>query len=152
MIGLRRVLTAVAAVATVTALAACGGESAGSTPREPKTFTVDGTLTLEDSSSVNYAMHGRKGEECWGEQGYDDIRQGAQVVIRDSTGAKVALGALEQGTLTARSDPYYSAPCEFPFTVDDVPVGKGGVFSVEVTHRGEVSFEQGDALSLTLGS
>lgn len=148
-----------AAVVTAFTAASCGEESApaesstSEAEEQPETVDVYGTLTLTDRSAVNYALNGTKGEECWGEDGYDDIAGGAQVVIRDSDGTKVGLGELDTGALTEDSDRFYAAPCLFPFAVTDVPAGDdaGAVYSVEVAHRGEVSFSLGDMVELTLG-
>ena len=38
-----------------------------------------------------------KGQTCYGEDGYSDIDEGAQVTIRDGDGTKVALGHSGKG-------------------------------------------------------
>lgn len=97
-------------------------------------------MTLIDAGVENY------GGDCVGTGGYDDIRGGAQVVVRGPSGDKIALGHLDAG------EPRSSVECVFPFTVEDIPI-INGIYSVEVSHRGEVSFTQDDAqsLDLTLG-
>lgn len=137
--------------------AGCGGtESADSskpeTPKESETFTVVGSLTLDNARGVNYLEYGRAGESCWGEQGYDDIRAGASVVVRNSKGEKVGLGQLDEGSLTEDSSEYVPGPCRFPFSVTDVPVD-GNLYSVEVSGRGEIDFDRlsAGAVSLNLG-
>lgn len=107
----------------------------------PAAFNVSGQLDL-----VGRDNWLKVGGNCFGVDGYDDIDSGAQVVIRDGDGTKVAIGALEDGYVQ-------NGDCIFLFFVTDVPEG-GGVYSVEVAHRGEVAFSESEAgvLHLTLGS
>jgi len=71
----------------------------------------------------------------------------AQVVIRDNGGTDLALGSLEDGYTENEG-----WVCVFEFTDLDVPAG-GGIYSVEVSHRGEISFmEEGPGdVAMTLG-
>lgn len=129
---------------------ACGGGSptvappapSPSTSEPPATFTATGTLQLSGGSFYP------KGKPCSGSDGYDDIQAGAQVVVRDGDGTSVGLGSLGPGV----SDKRFSVYCVFPFEVPDIPSG-GGIYSVEVAHRGQVEFQEADAdrLQLTLG-
>ncbi len=136
------------------ALAGCGGgasegetaSDAGSSPVSSvtesisTTFTVSGTFALTDRDGF-FRYQG----SCSGDGGYDDIDEGTQVVIRDGNETKVAIGALGAGFPSRGT-------CVFDFSVPDVPKG-GGIYSVEVGHRGEVSFKETEAntLALTLG-
>ena len=122
-------------------IAGCGSDEAA-VPAEPKTITVQGSLLLL-TSDLFWATD----TECTGSEGYDDIAAGAQVVIRDESGKSIALGRLEPGEGVS------DVECRFPFSIDDVPAGQG-IYSVEVSHRGEIAFEEKDAqeLALTLGS
>ncbi len=122
------------ALAAIVLSAGCGG-SEGS-----DSFTAKGTFTLKQiglSSSTG---------PCEGRDGYQDIRPGVQVVVRDATGKDVGLGRLGDGT---RVDPGW---CEFPFTVTDIPESEG-LYTIEVSKRGGISFKRTDAakLALTLG-
>lgn len=107
---------------------------------EAETFLVTGSITLTDGSI------GSGGGECWGADGYDDMSGGAQVVVKDAAGVRVAVGALDPGVKMS------SIECRFDFRVEDVPSGSA-VYSIEVAHRGEVSFTEDEAvgLDLTLG-
>lgn len=124
-------------------IAACGGGATGATatpttPTEPETFVVSGTFTLKQ-------IDGTIGLSCTGYDGYSDIGQGAQIVVRDDEDTKIALGSLGTGTTI-------EGWCVFGFKIVDVPTS-GTVYSVEISHRGQLSFSQSEAedLDLTLG-
>jgi hypothetical protein len=139
-----------ATLALVLALSACSRDAAApEAPDEPDMFTVAGSLTLKDPGGVFYVSDGSTGDSCTGKGGYDDVRRGATVVVRNSRGEKLALGALDVGFLTEDSSEYLPAPCVFDFQVRDVPVD-GDLYSIEVAHRGEVNFTSDGAASLTL--
>lgn len=110
-------------------LSACGSK-----------FDVKGTLVLSDA---NASTSGCVGID---QPGYEDIVEGADIVIRDADGKKVAVGELGPG----RSKPQDA--CTFSIDVPDVP-GGSDIYSIEVSHRGEVSFKKDEAqtISLTLG-
>lgn len=133
----------VALVLSVVALGlvGCGGDKVDK--ESPKTITVKGTMTLTDSDVESVA--GR----CYGTGGYDDMRSGTQVTVRDSDGKSIGLGSLDEGEPDER---FPTVTCHFGFTVTDVPAGIG-IYSVEVSHRGEISFKETDAsdISLSLG-
>lgn len=127
--------------ALVVLLASCATDTPTVAPDTEvvESVTVSGTLLLIDSDIR------RAGGECHGTGGYADITAGAQVVIRDRDGTTVGLGSLDPGRPESRVE------CRFGFVVDDVPAGRG-IYSVEVSHRGEVSFNEddADAVALTL--
>jgi hypothetical protein len=136
-------------LAAIAALSGCGGSSeaaSGGKPTgtaEPETFMAVGTIDLTDSDLQHYD------DECSGGGGYDDITGGAQVVVYDNAGTMLASGALEPG----EPDPSFpDVACSFGFTVE-VPVAAADLYSVEIGHRGKVTFTQDGAadLSLTLG-
>ena len=123
----------------------CGGEAdtaeePSTAPSTPETLTVVGDLTLYDYDIETY------GGECYGVDGYDDLEGGAQVVVRDAEGKSVGLGSLDPGVKVRRGE------CRFDFEVTDVPPGLG-IYSVEVSHRGEIQFKESEAeqISLSLG-
>lgn len=120
------------------ALTGCGGSDE---PAKPKTFTAAGTFTLKQIT-----LGSAEGYSCSGRDGFADIRVGTQVVVRDAAGKKVGIGELEDGRQNA------TGWCELPFTVTGIPISDG-VYSVEVSKRGEIAFKRADAkkLELTLG-
>jgi hypothetical protein len=106
------------------------------------TLVVKGTFTLHDDD----LYVGSDG--CSGQGGYSDISAGADVTITDGAGAIVALGHLSE------SESAGSEECTFPFSVPDVPSGKG-FYGVEVSHRGSLKYAEADLaspLSLGLGN
>lgn len=111
------------------ALAGCGSDP----------VTVRGHLTLEDSS-IDWLSGGvdGDGQPCQGMGGYDDIAEGATVVVRDSKGARVGLGALGAGEGVGDTG------CRFAFKVPEVD-SDSKILSVEITHRGEITFKRADA-------
>jgi hypothetical protein len=100
---------------------------------------VSGTFTL---TSANL---GSGGGGCWGEDGFDDIGPSTQVVIRDSSERTIGVGTLDSGVLSN------DVVCQYRFSVGNVPRGLG-IYSVEVSHRGEIRFseDQAQALAVTL--
>lgn len=107
-----------------------------------RSFTASGTFTLFDYRGFG----GAGGLFCSGSGGYDDIREGAQVIIRDEAGTTVGVGELVNPRTAGES------ACTFSFTIHDVPSG-ADFYEVEVTSWGGISYtqaelEEGVALSL----
>lgn len=91
---------------------------------------VDGSVTVVGQSPQVVTQDELT---CQGGGGYDDIRQGAQVVVSDSAGKTVALGQLGAGSWKR------GVGCIFLFTVADVPAGEK-FYGLEVSHRGRVQY------------
>ncbi len=124
--------------------------------------TIRGTLTLtEGFYPPRYQPWGETlyfdGDLCYGKGGYDDIKEGAQVTIRDETDTVIAAGRLSEGQIktTELGLDLVSADCIFLFEVTDVP--SANFYTVEVSHRGGLTYslDEMDALdwevSLSLG-
>lgn len=99
----------------------------------PKKVTITGALTMR----------------CYktSERGYDDIRQGAEVSVKDEKGTVIGTGVLGKRQ-TTNADPaedygdltneaYFDLDCEFPISVPDVPSDRA-FYSLEVARRGEI--------------
>jgi hypothetical protein len=101
-----------------------------------RTITVSGTMSLmadpspSEYSDPHFVM--LSGDRCAGQGGYSDLREGASVTVYGKTGERLGLGELK--------DSYGEANgfCIFSYDVPDIPAGEG-IYSVEVTHRGELS-------------
>lgn len=140
-----------ATVAVVLLVAGCGadgGSSATGTTASstPSGFKVQGVVSVSAGKTVPGQTEYTDGGDCVLGGGYDDIRQGAQVTVKDQSGNVVALGALDAGHIQRQR-------CQFGFTVENVPDGKD-FYSVEVSHRGELKYTRdglNQALALTLG-
>jgi hypothetical protein len=113
-------------------------------------FTVSGTMTLQMAGLADTNLRS-DGIACDGTSkaaggGYSDVATGVQVVISDSAGKTVAVGRLGSGATKGRF-------CVMPFTIANVPAGKG-FYGVEVSHRGRLQYPEADlrhGLALTLG-
>lgn len=127
------------------------------TPAAVAPLTVTGDIVVSaDVLSSGQAV----GESCATADGYDDIRTGAQVAVRDAAGKVLAIGTLEPGTVAELygEDALpallgYASKCNFEFTVKGVPDGQQ-IYSVEVAHRGAVQYQRAQldaVLALTLG-
>ena len=103
-------------------VAACGGGS----------HTLHGTLTLTTSSDIT-----RSGGHCSGTGGYSDLTAGGAVTVKNESGTVIATGSLDQGVSDAT---YPTVVCHFAFTISNVPDAK--FYSIEVTHRGALTYSQ----------
>lgn len=89
-------------------------------------YTLEGTFQLIDSGIRDLA------DGCFGTGGYDDIRSGLGVTVRDGSGSILATGRLGRGTMDG------SVKCIFPFEIAALP--KVDFYAVEVGRRGELSY------------
>lgn len=108
----------------------------------PPTTVVNGTLELDDAESA--------ADNCVTSLGYDDIREGASVTIKDQNGRILGSGSLDAGVS------YDDASCTFDFTVADIREDQQQ-YSVEISHRGQITNSRSEMESnnwrfdLTLG-
>lgn len=106
--------------------------------------TITGTITIigqivGSSDRTSGVIEPIDDTFCTGGGGFDDIRNGASVVVRDQTGVTIATGNIGPG----KPDPAFpSVTCVFPFTVLDVP--QVAFYEIEVSHRGGVSFSHAE--------
>jgi hypothetical protein len=106
----------VAVIGVIVALSLAGGG-----------HTIAGTFSLFDSEVS---------ESCQGSGGYEDIRPGADVTIRNETGATIATGALGSGEYAS------GFGCDYDFSVEGVP--DAAFYRIEVSHRGEVEYSKSE--------
>lgn len=118
-------------------LGACGGTSDGR--------TINGELVLAYSDS---SIAVTAGEACVGRGGYADLNSEADVVIKNEDGKIIATSKLGQGKIE-------QGACRFTFAVEGVP--EASFYSVEVSHRGELTYsrdeleEDGWSVALNIG-
>ena len=127
--------------------------AAGCGSREPETANVVGSIEVQGRAQVEIP---RQSGPCYVKDGYDDVREGVSVVIRDGKGEVVALTPLWAPVVTFTSgvESPYDYKCRFNFIAEGVPKGHD-FYSVEVGHRGQVNFDEaglfGRGPHLTLG-
>jgi hypothetical protein len=119
----------------VTAVAGCSGSSGGSptavlssSRSAPVLVTVTGSVVLARAEIIT---ENGPGTTCWAygnaptvvahTTAFDDVKEGAQVVVTDASGATVGVGALGAGVASGTSPADYV--CRFAFTVAGVPSG-----------------------------
>lgn len=155
-----RSTTVVAAIWLTAALVGC---SAGQPPEAPSTTSEAESLTLRGTVTLGTDAIGwwREGEPCGGGGGYDDLRGGAPVVVRDASGTTVAQGELHAGELRVlpQADPPQpgvlvprKAECDLDFRIT-VP-GGSDFYEVTFASRDPLPFTADDlreALALTIG-
>lgn len=126
----------------------------GLTGKPDTTFMVVGQMQVSGSSS-NLAF-GNSVAECRGKAGFDDLREGAQVVVTNAAGRTVAIGHLGTGksATTGGGDSVVRlVACTFPIKVEDVPDGEN-FYGITVTHRGTQQYTREQLrqpIHLTLG-
>lgn len=142
--GMSPVVIVLLTLGTVLVLAVAGGLVYAGT--RPKPVTITGSVT------INSNIDG--GTTCRGTDGFEDIREGASVVVRDSAGKVIATDQLTAGSGQDLATSQIALSCRLDFTVRDVPRRK--FYTIEVSHRGSVTFtaaqvDSGD-VQLSLGS
>lgn len=112
------------AVGVVLLLAACGGGDGGD---DKESLHVE--ITLHD------AKVGGLSDTCFGQGGYDDIKAGIGVTVRDGESNIVGSGRLDNipGEHPTRGECILSG---------DVEVGDADFYAVEVGHRGEQTYSR----------
>lgn len=116
---------------------------AGSTTSSPHTVTINGTLTLSDTTA---SMLVESNGNCLGGGGYADIAPGAGIVVTNESGKTIGVGSLPDDGTSASP-----GTCLFAFTVSKVPAAK--FYGIQVAHRGvvQVTPDQVADVALTLG-
>jgi hypothetical protein len=93
---------------------------------ELPSFTLRGSFTL-------FAATDGPANNCQGRRGYDDIKGGVSVTVRDGASRILATGNLENGQRSAAG-----GSCSFVFRVPNIK--QADFYSVEVGRRGSLSY------------
>lgn len=115
-------------------------------PTSAASHRLTGTFTLNDRPEIG------ANATCHGTGGYDDIREGLGVVVRDGAGVVLATSALGPGAYVDVARLY---GCRFLFFVPDVP--DAPFYAIEVGHRGELTYSKAEleaagwSVAFTLG-
>ncbi|MCJ7491306.1 MAG: hypothetical protein MUP15_04025 [Dehalococcoidia bacterium] len=143
---MRRVLLVGLGAGAVGLLACIGSSTPKPTPT-PQAHTVHGTMTVPARDSYL-----ELGKPCSGAGGYSDMEAGTQVVVKNGEGNTIATGRLNSGI-----GKFYVGPaCSLSFDIEGVP--DSDFYSIEVSHRGAMSYSKGDmesnnwTLALALGN
>lgn len=124
------VLAAVAAVVFVLSPSTHAPDPAASVAANqappPAVFPLRGSVILE--RPWDSARSGDVPFSCTGDDSYESLRQGGQVVVTDSSGKTVGLSQLGAGQREERG-------CVFPFEVTNIPAGQA-FYGVEVPLSG----------------
>jgi hypothetical protein len=91
--------------------------------------TFSGTVTLVDSADAGFDP----GDSCTGENGYDDVRGGAQVIVTDGRGDTLSTGRLSAGEFDGFG-------CVFSFALQDVTRADFYTLTVAGGRRGELQY------------
>lgn len=135
-----RVKQALGTVLLVAVLFGCGESSRDAQGGGPgpgqaaDSVSISGRLRLAPSGSPASPNFKFDAGVCYGVNGYDDIREGLQVVVRDAASVIVGTGALRRQT---GADADYSA-CVLVWSISRVP--QSDFYSIEVGRRGEIIY------------
>ncbi|MEY2422810.1 MAG: hypothetical protein QOI95_2877 [Acidimicrobiaceae bacterium] len=127
-------------IAATVLLAACGGGGGGGSA----TRTLTGDVTLYDLDMISDQVGG----PCTGQGGFNDLRDGAPVVVKDGAGKIVATGQLGAGKrIGVNGATTVSTECRFPVTVSGIPASD--FYQVEVSRRGAQTYSLADLETAT---
>lgn len=145
-----RARATLAAVCLAFACAACSDGGGEADPGER--HTLIGTVTTKSNLKGAAWLGATPGGSCGADVGYDDIREGAQAVVKDGKGTVLAVGRLGAGAVD--NSPLHR--CEFGFSVPNL--AKAEFYVLAVSHRGEQTYTYQELeqrswhVALTLGS
>lgn len=127
---------------------ACGGNSGDDT------FSTSGVVSAigVSKSQVLAADGATEGDKCQGAGSMGAFDEGAEAVVLDAEGKKVAVGNLSAGKIPEGSSEFEQlgfSMCKFTFEVADIPASDG-LFTLQIDES-ETTFKQGDeSLEVTI--
>ena len=136
-----KILSCLVLLLAVGPTTACGGDSGGDT------FTTSGAVSAigVSKAQVLAADGATDGDDCQGAGSMAAFDEGAEVVVLDADGSKVAVGDLSAGKIPEGSSELEQlgfSMCEFTFEVTDIPASDG-LFTLQIDES-ETTFKQGD--------
>lgn len=131
----------VTALALAIAAAGCGSDG---TPEAKAPVTTAVTNTITGTLVLKEEVNEFSGKPCTGLRGFSDIRQGAQVTVKDEANTLLAVGHLGPGTTYEVRRTQFTAysHCQFSFAIPAIP--DRPFYQVEVNHRGALSYQRAD--------
>ena len=154
-------LIPIAAIAVVALLSGCAVSATETSPTPTPTTTPSIFIAGVVSTPLDLSAFTASGEDaaigvpCTSSAGYDDIHDGAQVIISDQTGTTIGLTTLGAGQLLAKEgDSLFAARCAYKFQ-QTVP-GGATFYGLHAgnANRGVVQYSPEDVrnlIQLTLG-
>ncbi|MGD8485137.1 MAG: hypothetical protein PVH07_00735, partial [Chloroflexota bacterium] len=103
------------------------GGSASAAASQAGPHKLAGAFVLVDNDTTF-----KKGKVCRGRGGYDDIRGGMPVTVRDADGMLLGVGSLEPGERQSRHK------CYFFFQVEDLP--EADFYEITMGSRGKLAY------------
>lgn len=119
-------------------------EIAESVSSPNNTHSITGTLVIKEW------IYGVEGQSCSGENGYEDIKAGKQILVKNNKGEILGTGELDQGkgvkTLLSEEleqkaiEAGLGTPlmCKFPITIENVP--QADFYTFEIGRRGGITY------------
>jgi len=112
------------------------GAASTTTVAVPKVRTIHGSVTLTGTILRLDAT------SCVGRGGFDDIRAGAAVLVKDQAGVVIGSGSLDSGSVVASSVVPGFSNCVFAFSVGGVR--DADFYQVMVSHRGGPTYSKSE--------
>jgi hypothetical protein len=136
-------------------------------PITQSSFSQINTHSLTGTLVINELIYGLEGQFCSGENGYDDIHSGRQILVKNNKGEILATGELGQGKGVktdfsekleqTATEAGLGTPlmCQFPITIENVP--QADFYTFEIGRRGGMTYtakelqQKGWKIELRLG-
>lgn len=128
-------------------ISACGSGSS-STNDEGLRRTISGVLILRGEDDIVVADDRTT---CIGTRGFDDVRHGVEVVVRDGKNEVLARSELGTGEVTVKGlgESFGERPsakeCTFTFRVTNVP--DASFYTIAIGTRGELTYSRSDLIT-----
>jgi hypothetical protein len=140
-----RLISGVSIGFAVALIASCGEAGRDDAERSSSTRAISGSLVLRGEDGIAV---GDDGDTCAGKRGFDDLRQGTEVVVRNGKSEVLARGELGPGEVTEHGlgESFGEGPsareCTFSFVVAEVP--DAPFYAIAVGGRGELTYSRAD--------
>lgn len=99
---------------------------------KPPVYSIKGSFQLVDENIGGEVTS----NNCYGTGGFNDIRGGMPVTIRDEKSLIIAMGATSEGTHSAGKNS--DVQCVFEFKIERVP--KTNFYTIEIGRRGQLNY------------
>lgn len=138
-----KTFTALTALLAAITLTGCAQADPTPSPVDPP--AVDGAYEITGKIRLAAGDYVAQGGTCWGIDSKGPVTAGTEVIVTNSTGARLSTAALAAGRVEA-------GVCELAFTLA-VPPGQGP-YGIDVPTLGELTYSEQDLaelIDLTIG-